>query len=69
MGLVNRLANRGVCSDVRPAAILALLDMTAERRRPARLDYGSDLSLVVGQSVALSSAKSVAEAAENVSQL
>jgi hypothetical protein len=51
------------------AAILAALDMTAERRRSARLDRGHDLALVVGQPVALGSAKSVAVAAENIRHL
>ena len=51
------------------AAILAALDMTAERWRSACLDRGCDLALVVGQPVALGSAKSVAVAAENIRHL
>src|SRR5271165_1791612 len=53
----------------RLAAILAALDMTAERRRSACLDRGHDLALVVEQPVALGSAKSVAVAAENIRRL
>jgi hypothetical protein len=55
--------------DANCAAILATLDVTAERRRSARLDRGHDPSLVVGQPGALGSAKSFAVAAENIRHL
>src|SRR5271166_243258 len=58
-----------IVGDARLAAILAALDMTAERRRSACLDRGHDLALVVGQPVALGSAKSVAVAAEKIRHL
>ena len=57
-----------IVGDARLAAILAALDMTAERWRSAA-DRGHDLALVVGQPVALGSAKSVAVAAENIRHL
>ena len=56
-------------SDARHAAILATLDVTAERRRSARLDRGHDLALVLGQPVTLGGAKSFAVAAENIRHL
>ena len=51
------------------AAILAPLDMTAERRRSACLDRGHDLALIEREPVALRSTKRVAVAAENVRHL
>ena len=65
-----RAAEGGRGKSVRPAlARVAALDMTAERRRSACLDRGHDLALVVGQPVALGSAKSAAVAAENIRHL
>jgi hypothetical protein len=55
--------------DAGHAAILATLDVTAQRLRSARLDRGHDLELLVGQPVTLGSAKSVAVAAEDVRHL
>ena len=59
----------GIVGDADLAAILAPLDMTAERRRSACLDRGHDLALIEGEPVALRSAKRVAVAAENVRHL
>ena len=54
----------GIVGDADLAAILAPLDMTAERRRSACLDRGHDLALIEGEPVALRSAKRIAVAAE-----
>src|SRR5208337_5236057 len=43
----------GIVGDADLAAILAPLDMTAERRRSACLDRGHDLALIEGEPVAL----------------
>ena len=59
----------GIVGDADLAAILAPLDMTAERRRSACLDRGHDLALIEGEPVALRSAKRVAVAAKNVRHL
>ena len=59
----------GTLGDADLAAILAPLDMTAERRRSACLDRGHDLALIEGEPVALRSAKRVAVAAKNVRHL
>ena len=56
-------------NDADRAAILATLDMTAERRRSARLDRGHHLALLMRQTAALGGAKSLAMAAEDVRHL
>jgi hypothetical protein len=59
----------GIVGDASLAAILAALDMSAERRRPAGLDRGHDLALIEGEPVALRGAKTVAVATEDVRHL
>ena len=59
----------GIVGDASLAAILAALDVTAERRRPAGLDRGHDLALIEGEPVALRGAEAVAVAAKDVRHL
>jgi len=59
----------GVVGDPGLAAVLAPLDVTTERRRPAYLDGGHDATLSVRETVALFGAKRIAVAAEDVRHL
>jgi hypothetical protein len=58
-----------IVGDADLAAVLALLDMPAERRGPARLDGGYRAALVNRQPSALRGAKCVAVAAEDIRNL
>ena len=59
----------GIVGDADLAAVLALLDMPAERRGAARLDGGHDAALGLREPAALHRAESVAVAAEDVRHL
>jgi hypothetical protein len=58
-----------IVGDASLAAVLASLDVSAERRRTASLDRGHDLALIEREPVALRDAKTVAVAAEDVRHL
>ncbi len=67
--ITNFAHKTGIVGDASLAAILAALDMSAERRRPAGLDRRHDLALIEGEPMAPRSAKTVAMAAEDVRHL
>jgi hypothetical protein len=58
-----------VVGDADQAAVIALLDMTAERRGPARLDGSHDAALLRQEPPALRSTECIAVAAEDVRHL
>jgi hypothetical protein len=58
-----------VVSDARRAAIIALLDMTPERRRPARRDGAHDASLDEPEMTGVCLSKRFAMAAEDIRHL
>ena len=59
----------GIIGDTDLAAVLALLDMPAERRGAARLDGGHDAALGLREPAALRRAERIAVAAENIRHL